>query len=126
VSVIFTPASDFLADNHQDLAEQAVDDLVGRAGCDAILVTQDRWAVEIVRAVNRRGIAIPKDLAVMGFENREICTAVEPRLTCLDYQFEATAQAMMDMAVRLIEQGPAFKGEPGVFIPPRLVVRDST
>jgi DNA-binding LacI/PurR family transcriptional regulator len=124
--VVIDTVPDAIPEEQQDLIDRIVEELVGREKCDAILVTQDRWAVEVLKAVKRRGLSVPRDVAVMGFENREVCTAVEPRLSCLDHQYEAAAHAMMDMAQKLMEKAPIPKLSRGVLIPPRVVAREST
>lgn len=104
----------------------ALDYLLDQRGCDGLVAGDDRWAVALVKAIRRRGLRVPQDVAVVGFNNHDIATAVEPELTTIDQQHDLFARAMIDLMERCIRGDKVPPAERGIMIPPRLVVRDST
>ena len=101
--------------------------LVEKAKCDAIVVVRDILAVHAVKALRRMKINVPQDVAVVGFDNLDLCIAVEPELTSIDHSHEACAKAMLDLVAKMKEEEDFVAGEKsGISIPPTLVVRQST
>lgn len=47
----------------------------------AIFAMNDLMATGCIRALNQAGLSIPKDMAVVGFDNREIASYIQPPLT---------------------------------------------
>lgn len=96
--------------------------LVKEQRADAILASNDIWAAELLRAARRAGINVPKDLAVVGFDNLMLASLCDPALTTVDQQHEAFATA----SVRMMEELLTGSGTPGeIVIQPKLVVRES-
>jgi len=114
------------ATEHLEAATEALDVLVRQKGCTGIVAGNDRWAVALVKAALRSGLNVPRDVAVVGFNNLDIATVVEPQLTTIDQQHDVFAPAAMEMLIKLIEHGPLPLEQRGVTIPPRLVVRASS
>ena len=52
---------------------------------DAVFVANDNCAVGCMLALKQSGIAIPKDIAFIGFNNDPVSTVVEPNLTTINY-----------------------------------------
>jgi LacI family transcriptional regulator len=52
---------------------------------DGLFVTNDFCASVCMQALKEEGLNIPRDIAVVGFNNDVICKIVEPRLTTIDY-----------------------------------------
>ncbi len=115
------PTADLLGN-----ATAAVQVVVQQQGCRGLVAGNDHWGVALIKAAHRLGLHVPRDVAVVGFNNLDITTAVEPELTTIDQQHEELAPAVLSMLLRLIEQGPLPPRRRGVTIPPRLVVRAST
>lgn len=67
---------------------------------DGILAFSDQIAVSIMLAAKERGIAIPEDLAVIGFNNEPVGELLEPSLTSIDQpgfrMGEESAQLLLD------------------------------
>lgn len=97
--------------------------LVDAQKCDAILASNDVWAAELLRAARREGLNVPKQLAIVGFDNLMFAPLCDPALTTVDQQHEAFATA----AVNMMEQIMSGKNgqPPEVVIQPKLIVRES-
>jgi LacI family transcriptional regulator len=52
---------------------------------DAVLVANDNCAVGCMIALKRSGINIPRDIAVIGFNNDPVSQVIEPNLTTINY-----------------------------------------
>ncbi len=52
---------------------------------DGIFITNDISAAIVMQALKDLKIKIPKDIAIVGFNNDIVCTLVEPKLTTINY-----------------------------------------
>ncbi len=106
-----------------EIIDQCIQQLVIEEKADAILASNDSWAVRLIQGLRRVNKEVPRDVAVAGYDNLEIGEVIEPTLTTIDQCHEEYAQA----AVSLMLQSLKGKGENNIhLIKPRLIVRDST
>jgi len=91
---------------------------------DAIFAGSDQIARGVLEAVRERGLSVPDDIAVMGFDNWEVLASnARPQLTSVDMQLQTVGRLA---AERLFA---AMDGKHDAGIQPvqcRLVVREST
>jgi LacI family transcriptional regulator len=91
---------------------------------DAVICYHDYTAVGLILELLRRGIRVPHDLAVVGFDDYPIGNMFSLGLTTISYPMEAIAR----QALRLLRErcngwnGPSIK----VLAPTSLIVREST
>lgn len=52
---------------------------------DGIFITNDFCAAEVMQVLKDAGIEIPRDVAIVGFNNDLICKVVHPKLTTISY-----------------------------------------
>ncbi|MDE3237180.1 MAG: LacI family DNA-binding transcriptional regulator [Bacteroidota bacterium] len=52
---------------------------------DGLFVANDYSAAICIRTLKQAGIRIPEDIAVVGFNNDNICSLIEPNLTTINY-----------------------------------------
>lgn len=104
----------------------AVDQLWTRAGekPDAVFCGNDQIARGAVDALRERGVRVPEDVSVIGFDNWEIVAAqTRPPLTTVDMELKELGRQAGLTVLALAEGRPV---EPGVRkLPCRLVVRQS-
>ena len=91
---------------------------------DAVFAANDRMAIGAVRALRRRGIDVPGTVEVVGFDDIELASLVEPPLTTV-------AQPAFEMglqAARMLFQTIAGKrqSKKSLMLDPKLVVRGTT
>ncbi|MDR1281407.1 MAG: LacI family transcriptional regulator [Opitutaceae bacterium] len=79
------------------------------------IVTANDWAAHgLYRALARRGLHVPQDISVVGFDNMEpLCTILEPMLTSYDVSFAAQSKAAAFDLFHIIEN-PAHRQESSV------------
>ena len=99
----------------------------------AVLAYNDLMAIGALRAVRRRGGAVPGDVSVVGFDDVALAAYVDPPLTTLS---QSTAEMGYWAVARLAERlrpkasggasGAGRGSAPAVMLPVRLEVRGST
>jgi LacI family transcriptional regulator len=105
---------------------EAVDQIWSRAGekPDGIFCGNDQIARGVVDALRERGVKVPEDVSVVGFDNWEIVAAqTRPPLTTIDMELKELGRQAGLTVLALAEGRPV---EPGVRkLPCRLIVRQS-
>jgi LacI family transcriptional regulator len=102
----------------------ALDLLSLSAGPTAIFALNDNMAVGVLRAARERGLAVPRDLAVVGFDDVELACVTTPALTTVRQPLEELGRAGATMLYRLLD-GQALDAT-RIELSTRLVVREST
>lgn len=69
----------------QEGAEAALQLIKSGRQPDGIFTANDTSGVAIVRELKQAGISVPKDIAVVGFNNDPISKVIEPNLTTINY-----------------------------------------
>jgi DNA-binding LacI/PurR family transcriptional regulator len=77
--------------------------LKGRKHPSALLCTNDVVAVGAVKAALRRGLRVPDDISVVGYDNSELCAACEPALTSIDPNTWELGALAVDCLLRQID-----------------------
>jgi LacI family transcriptional regulator len=113
--------------------ERAVDSLLGSSGSkqgasrlpfDAVFAANDRMAIGALRALRRRGIGVPKEVEIVGFDDIEAAHLVEPPLTTVAQPaFEMGRESAL-LLLKLIEGKKPRKR--AIVIEPVLVIRGTT
>jgi LacI family transcriptional regulator len=90
----------------------------------AIFAGSDEQARGVYDEAHARGLRIPQDLSVVGFDDVDVCEWMSPRLTTVR---QPLAQ-MAALAIRTVPQDPPSSGEEPtrIELSTTLVVRDST
>jgi LacI family transcriptional regulator len=99
---------------------EAGQDLLSRAQRpDAVFVTSDVQALGLLAAARRRGVEVPRDLAVVSFDGTEDALFSDPPLTAIEQPIHRIAEAALSAVLEKgLEHSP-------LTIPVELVVRDS-
>src|SRR5213079_705799 len=90
----------------------------------AIFAFNDNHAIGALQAARARGLRVPEDLSVVGFDDVEHATIVTPRLTTVRQPLAEMGRTAVSLLMRLLE-GQRFETL-HVELATRLVVRDST
>jgi len=90
----------------------------------AVFASNDDMALGVLAAAQRLGIAVPHDVAIVGFDDSRAATLVWPELTTVRQPLAEMAMAAVDMLLA----GAAKPGEvaPVRVLPHEVVVRGST
>ena len=89
---------------------------------DAVVGVNDTVAVEALEVLHARGISVPEDVSVVGFDNTPLSQVVTPLLTTVPWRmYERGRQAAKLMLATL--NGESVPAQ--VLLPTRLIVRQS-
>ena len=90
----------------------------------AIFAFNDEMAVGVMRAAAERGLEIPRDLSIVGFDDLEKTRIVAPALTTVRQPLAEMGRMAVSLLTRLLERQPieAMRVE----LATKLVVREST
>jgi DNA-binding LacI/PurR family transcriptional regulator len=91
---------------------------------DGIFAINDLAALEMMHILKKRGLSIPKDVAVLGFNNENICRLVEPTLSSVDHPAFDMGIAATEILLNMITKKELTVEKR--LIKSRLVVREST
>jgi LacI family transcriptional regulator len=92
---------------------------------DAVVCATDRIAVGAVQAIQARGLRVPDDIAVTGFDDSEFAITTDPMLTTARFPVREMGFRAAEILVRRIE-GTLTPDSERLEIPIDLVVRGST
>lgn len=94
------------------------------SGTRALLVHSDREAISLVGRCQERGIQVPRDLAVVAYDD-EVAGLADPALTAVRPAKPELGRTAVELLAKRM-QGPADRPVHRVRISPRLVVRYSS
>lgn len=86
----------------RDEAVRTLADLVARDGITALAAFNDEAAVRAYAAARGAGIRIPDDLSVIGTDDLEFAGFLDPPLTTIAFDYEASARALTESVVSQI------------------------
>jgi len=102
------PASDanvMLPDRQQDVTKDAIEHAVGRREWfpDAIFATTDRVAAAGMQWLKDKGKRIPRDVAIGGFNDDELCLFVTPQLASVQFNSKLLADEIDRLILTRLE-----------------------
>lgn len=94
------------------------------AGCTGLVCGSDLMALGAVRAARQRGLEVPGDVSVVGYDDSELIAFTDPPLTTVRQPVRAMASAAVNALLEEIAGEPVRHTE--FVFQPELVVRGST
>jgi len=101
----------------------AMKKLLGRGTPSAVFAANDSTAVGAIRAIKEKGLKVPDDIAIVGFDDGGLASQAVPPLTTVRVFREKMASAAAKRLIELIED----PDQPPVHLtlPTKLIVRES-
>lgn len=90
----------------------------------AIFCATDLMAVAVIEEAEQKGIAVPRDLAVAGFDNNPDAFSVNPRISTINFPFYEIGMKAGDI-LRSLSADPQ-SGPYHILLEPTIVLREST
>jgi LacI family transcriptional regulator len=90
---------------------------------DSVFAASDNMAFGCMRAIQEVGLCIPKDIAVVGFDNIPKASSSEPPLTTVQQPIQRTGSMAAELLIDLIEH-PEIQAS-RIVLPTELVIRAS-
>ena len=101
----------------------AVEFLKKKINAPAVLTINDMMAFGFIQELNRKGIRVPEDISVMGFDDIPFASLFSPALTTICYPSYDTGKLAAKVLFEKLNEGNDFILN--VRLEPKLVVRDS-
>ncbi|MFD3660026.1 LacI family DNA-binding transcriptional regulator [Streptomyces sp. NPDC058659] len=96
-----------------------------RPDVDGVFVANDLMATGALRTLRERGMRVPEDVAVVGFDDMaSVVDRATPALTTVRQDIEGMGRLMVKLLMRLLD-GPGGAVPGSVITPTSLVLRDS-
>ena len=99
------------------------------ADMDSIFVANDQMALSVMQVARQRGLRIPEDIGIVGFDNIPESAYFWPPLTTIQQDQYNVAKLAVEEIIKRIESGwgEVESIEPqAIIVPPTLVVRQSS
>jgi LacI family transcriptional regulator len=94
----------------------------GRKLPRAILCANDQTALGVIHALAQRGIRVPQDVAITGFDDVPVARHLHPPLTTVRQPMQELGATAFDVLYSRISAGG---GEPDIVLPVELIIRES-
>ncbi|GBL05378.1 LacI family DNA-binding transcriptional regulator [Glaciecola sp. KUL10] len=88
---------------------------------DALVCASDLIALGAIRAVRSKGLKVPKDIAVVGYDNIQVSEFAATPLTTVYQNTQLAGELLVSNLLKLIKQEPVSD----YLMPPELIVRES-
>lgn len=100
----------------------AMDELLERTpDLDAVFAASDLMAAGALGVLRRRGLRVPQDVAVAGFDDSGLAATLDPPLTTMHQPFERISAEMVALLLDVVAGAP----QRSLTLPATLVVRES-
>jgi DNA-binding LacI/PurR family transcriptional regulator len=102
---------------------RAIDELASRGvAYDAVFACSDLLAMTAIDALRARGVEVPADVAVVGYDDIAQAALFHPRLSTVRQSVDVAGKAMVDALLALVNGAAA----PSLELPTELVIRASS
>lgn len=93
---------------------------------DAVVAYNDQIALEVMRALQKKGICVPDDVSVTGYDNSVISQNGLINLTTIAHPQEKLGEMAAELLLEQINKVPVKQSKVGCLIQPELIIREST
>jgi DNA-binding LacI/PurR family transcriptional regulator len=108
---------------NEESGEQAAEQLLA-GHATAVTAFNDHCAAGLLFALRARGVGVPDDVSVVGYDDSPVAGLAGVALTTVAQDSAALATSALELAIARVEDGDTPTRE--VVVPPRLVVRSTT
>ena len=91
---------------------------------DAVFCANDLLAIGAMETIKKAGLKIPDDIAVVGFDDIELSSLVQPRLTTVNQPQEKIAEIACNLLLDRIERNESEEPKE-ILLEPELIIRES-
>lgn len=93
---------------------------------DGVFITNDFAAAICMRTLQEAGLRVPEDIALVGFNDDNICRLVRPQLTTIEYPGNEMGQIAARHLIDHLEGTVGISNASRIIVRSRLIVRDSS
>ncbi len=111
--------------NQQDAYETTVDLLKRKQRPDAIFAISDRMAIGAMLAIKEKGLRMPADIGLVGFNNEPVTSLVTPSISSVEQPAFELGKAAAKLFIEQMHHEEDLSGVEKV-LRPKLIVRESS
>ena len=89
-----------------DEAKNIIDQIIERKDITAIVTGNDAIAFMIIDELQNRGLRVPDDIAVTGFDNVRFSQIFRPNLTTVDLHIDRMSKTVMEIMLKALRDEP--------------------
>lgn len=115
--------NDFKEDTGKFIVEQI---LAMKQQPDGLFVTNDFCSAVCIAELKKAGFKVPKDIAVVGFNNDVVSRMVEPNITTINYPGKLMGRTIAERLVLQLKTKKNINKQEQIIVPSELIVRDSS
>jgi LacI family transcriptional regulator len=93
---------------------------------DGVFVTNDLTAAVFMKELKKNGVKIPKDIAIVGFNNDAISEIVEPELTTINYDGFLIGETAATQLINHLQGKSDVKKLSTIIVNSELIIRNSS
>lgn len=91
---------------------------------DGVIAVRDSISVSFMNVELNKGIKVPEDISIIGFQNTKYAVLARPNLTCIDIPVYDIGAVAMRLLTKLMNGEEV--AEKKIYLPHRIINRDST
>jgi len=115
-----------IADSTEELGYQACKQLMrNHSKFDGIFCASDLLAIGAMRALKEKGMSVPDDIKVVGFDDVQAGNYTTPKLTTVRQNADLAGDEITDMLINLIKRKDNDPEIQSRLIEPQLIIRES-
>lgn len=88
----------------------------------AVFAAGDLMAVGAISAIKEKGLRVPEDISIIGYDDLDICRYITPKLTTIKQNTDLIGENAADILINAIDKK---NSRTSVIVPVELVIRDS-
>jgi DNA-binding LacI/PurR family transcriptional regulator len=89
-----------------------------------VIAANDLMAIGALNYLNRAGVKVPDEVAIVGFDNIEMSEGIMPTLTTIEYPIERMSERVIDLIIKQIKDRNTNVELVNLY--PKLLVRESS
>ena len=90
-------------DDFRPVVEQLVEQKILPQKIDALILQNDQLALALLFELQRRGIRVPEEIALVGQDNSAFCCCARPALSTIDSNLDGLGNAVMELMLERLE-----------------------
>ncbi len=112
---------------NQEFAYNATLDLLqSKKRPDAIFTVSDRMAIGAMLAIKEKGLLMPKDIGLVGFNNEPVTSLVTPTISSVEQPAFEMGKTAAKLFIEQLHKGDEDRENVEIVLKPKLIVRESS
>ncbi len=108
-----------------EFIRRVIDELILPHRIDAVIIQNDFYAAMLLQQLDHLGIRVPEEIAVIGYDDDPFAEALIPPLASVSENIELQAVSIVELMIRVIENGVPPPEQRVTRVPATLILRDS-